>query len=140
MNELELAHFEDLANVLIEYDLNSDTIKISSKSKQTGDENFSYTFAKDGSVIDKTYKNFKPKSFDEDLDAQRDVAFRVVFFFISFILFCFGMLYLYHKLQQSAIPNEKDKQSFFDFLAGQIEDDYNVEHMPKNSLSGLYMR
>lgn len=35
-----------------------------------------------------------------ELDEARDVAFQVVFFFIALIFASFGLLYIYHKMEQ----------------------------------------
>lgn len=34
----------------------------------------------------------------EDLEVQRDIAFKVVFFFVAFVAACFGLLYVYHRV------------------------------------------
>lgn len=54
---------------------------------------------------------------------QREVAFKVVFFFVTFIIFCFGLLYVYHRIQQAALTPAERKQTFFDFLSGDMEND-----------------
>lgn len=58
----------------------------------------------------------------EEFEAQRDIAFKVVFFFTSFIVFCFGMLYVYHRMQQAALPESEKKTNFFEFLTGDYDD------------------
>jgi formate-dependent phosphoribosylglycinamide formyltransferase (GAR transformylase) len=60
----------------------------------------------------------------EELERQKEIAFKVVFFFIGFICFTFFLLYLYHRMVQQSLNAEEQKQSFFDFLAGQIDEDY----------------
>ena len=67
---------------------------------------------------------------------QRDIAFKIMYFFIVFIVATFGLLYAYFKMYQKeeqeaqrnkrakGIFDEKDTRqtAFFDFLAGQMED------------------
>lgn len=74
----------------------------------------------------------------EELDAQRDVAFKVMYFFIVFIIGTFGLLFAYFQMSQQQEQEEREKRgeqkakgtehTFFDFLAGQMEDteNYNV--------------
>ena len=64
------------------------------------------------------------------------MAFKILYFFIAFILFTFGLLYLYYKLDQKEQAEEQrakrakgvfygepNQQTFFDFLAGQVDDE-----------------
>eukprot|EP00347_Sterkiella_histriomuscorum_P003857 403362673 len=60
---------------------------------------------------------------EEEFEMQREVAFKVVFFFVTFIVFCFGLLYVYHRIQQASIPPSEKKQNFFDFLTGDLDDE-----------------
>ena len=41
-----------------------------------------------------------PEQRQLELDEAREVAFQVVFFFIALIIASFGMLYIYHKMEQ----------------------------------------
>ena len=41
----------------------------------------------------------------EDLEVQREIAFKVVFFFVAFIAACFGLLYVYHRVTQEAVKS-----------------------------------
>jgi len=72
----------------------------------------------------------------EELERQREIAFKIVYFFIGFIIFTFGLLYAYYKVDQKEQEEEKRKKralgafygeatngSFFDFLAGQMDDE-----------------
>lgn len=67
----------------------------------------------------------------DDMEMQRDVAFKIVYFFILFIIATFGLLYAYFKMSQkenmekerkarakSIFYGEPSQQTFFDFLAG----------------------
>jgi len=51
------------------------------------------------------------------------MAFKIVVFFIGFILLSFSVLYVYHRIKQQDV-SEKDKQSFFDFLEGTMEGEH----------------
>ena len=70
----------------------------------------------------------------EEIEMQRDVAFKVINFFIVFIIGTFGLIYAYFKLskkekleqeRQARAKNiffgEADQGTFFDFLASQSE-------------------
>lgn len=48
---------------------------------------------------------------EEELAAQRDIAFKVVFFFVGFIFVCFGLLYVYHRIHQAAAAPSQQKQT-----------------------------
>lgn len=83
---------------------------------ESGEPLVQYRIDKDGNLINKetpttdTKENTKTVSpvnieeevktmtAEEELDMQRDIAFRVVVFFISFIIACFGLLYVYHRI------------------------------------------
>ena len=69
------------------------------------------------------------------MEAQRDIAFKIVYFFIAFITFTFGLLYAYYKVDKKEQEQEQREKrakgvfygeatngSFFDFLAGQMDD------------------
>ena len=45
------------------------------------------------------------------IEEQREVAFKVVFFFIGLIAASFGVLYVYHKMTQANVKSEREKQS-----------------------------
>jgi hypothetical protein len=45
------------------------------------------------------------------IEEQREVAFKVCFFFISVIVASFAGLYIYHRMSQSKVNAEKDKQT-----------------------------
>jgi hypothetical protein len=36
----------------------------------------------------------------EEIEMQRDIAFKIVYFFIAFIIMTFGLLYAYYKVDQ----------------------------------------
>lgn len=70
----------------------------------------------------------------DNLEAQRDLAFKIVYFFIMFIIATFGLLYAYFRMdqkEQEKVSREKrakgtffgdiDNRTFFDFLAGQVD-------------------
>ena len=63
---------------------------------------------------------------------QRDIAFKIMYFFIIFIVMTFGLLYLYYRMNQQAAKEDREKRgqknsandtTFFDFLAGQMEEE-----------------
>jgi hypothetical protein len=78
------------------------------------------------------------------MEKQRDVAFKIMYFFIVFIIATFGLLYTYFKMSQKAEEDARrensasgmlegradfkkgqqiQKDNFFDFLAGQMENE-----------------
>ena len=74
----------------------------------------------------------------ESLDMQRDIAFKVVYFFIVFIIATFGLLYAYfqmNKKEEEELQRQYDlkhgprskafgnNDTFFDFLAGHHDDE-----------------
>lgn len=84
----------------------------------------------------------------EEIEAQRDIAFKIVYFFISFIIMTFGLLYAYYKVDQKEQERERrekqtkglfydepNQKTFFDFLAGQVDDEnYLVNPNARKSL------
>lgn len=76
----------------------------------------------------------------DNLENQRDLAFKIVYFFIMFIIATFGLLYAYFRMdqkEQEKINREKrakgtffgeiDNKTFFDFLSGQVDqENYQV--------------
>lgn len=76
-------------------------------------------------VVDTNIDSSLPNQLTpEELERQKEIAFKVVFFFIGFICFTFFLLYLYHRMVQNSLNADQEKQTFFDFLAGQIDEDY----------------
>ena len=69
----------------------------------------------------------------DDLEAQRDLAFKIVYFFIGFICLTFGLLYVYYRMHQADLREEKERkragsgsqneEAFFDFLVGHMDYD-----------------
>ena len=72
----------------------------------------------------------------EEIEMQRDIAFKIVYFFIAFIIMTFGLLYAYYKVDQKEQEREQrekrtkgiffeepNQKSFFDFLAGNLDDE-----------------
>lgn len=72
----------------------------------------------------------------EDMEMQRDIAFKIVYFFIFFIVLTFGLLYAYYKIDKKTQEEEErqkrakgifygesNQKTFFDFLAGQVDDE-----------------
>lgn len=70
----------------------------------------------------------------DNLENQRDLAFKIVYFFIMFIIATFGLLYAYFRMdkkEQEKLNREKrakgtffgdiDDRTFFDFLAGHVD-------------------
>ena len=67
---------------------------------------------------------------------QRDIAFKIVYFFVAFIILTFGLLYAYYKIDQKEQKREEqekrndqvffgdvNQKGFFDFLANQLDDE-----------------
>jgi len=72
----------------------------------------------------------------EEIAQQRDMAFKIVYFFIAFIIMTFGLLYAYYRVDKKEQERERrekqakgifydepNQNSFFDFLAGQVDDE-----------------
>ena len=64
--------------------------------------------------------NYSGSSFAEGIDSdprvltieeQREVAFKVVFFFIGLIAASFGVLYIYHRMTQANVKSVREKQT-----------------------------
>jgi len=83
----------------------------------------------------------------DDLDAQRDLAFKIVYAFIMFIIATFGLLYAYYKMDKKeqqqqarenrakgAIYGKESDRTFFDFLAGHVDEEANSKHNAARSL------
>ena len=79
----------------------------------------------------------------EEMEAQRELAFKIVYFFLGFIALTFTLLYVYYlvdKKEQEKEEREKrnkgvfygdvSQASFFDFLAGQVDDETYAGNMP----------
>ena len=45
------------------------------------------------------------------IEEQREVAFKVVFFFIGLIAASFGVLYVYHRINQANVKSVREKQT-----------------------------
>ena len=90
----------------------------------------------DGTITETLNFGGYPRSFnnlsEEEMEIQREIAFKVVFFFVGFICLCFGLLYAYHRMTQN-VTKQEEKQNFFDFLAGQVDDEAVVQ-------TSMYMR
>lgn len=75
----------------------------------------------------------------DDLEMQRDIAFKIMYFFIIFIVMTFGLLYLYFRLNKQAeeeeaarrgqkpITDNNDDRTFKNFLMGL--DDERASHL-----------
>lgn len=135
-------YHEHMKKLDVKVDLEKDEVKIQTQAKdESGKPMVSYTLKADGSVEKKlgTITNSTSASAsatvsaitmdqesmteEELLAQQKDVAFKIVVFFMGFIAVCFFMLYAYHAMTQKQLP-QTQKQGFFDFLAGAIDDDY----------------
>lgn len=55
-------------------------------------------------------------------EEQREVAFKVVAFFIMLIIGSFALLYIYHSCSQSGVKSLREKKTFMEFLAGELDD------------------
>ena len=45
------------------------------------------------------------------IEEQREVAFKVVFFFIGLIAASFAILYIYHRMTQANVKSVREKQT-----------------------------
>jgi len=73
-----------------------------------------------------------------DLEKQRDIAFKIMYFFIVFIIATFSLLYAYFRMTQNSEreaaqgkggkgqANRGQQQNFFDFIAGQMDEETYV--------------
>ena len=74
-----------------------------------------------------------------DLEKQRDIAFKIMYFFIVFIIATFSLLYAFFRMTQNSeqeaamrkgVKGQRavrdQQQTFFDFLAGQMDDENYV--------------
>lgn len=87
---------------------------------------------------------------------QREIAFKIVYFFLAFIVMTFGLLYAYYKVDQKEQEREQrekrtkgiffdepNQKTFFDFLAGSLDDEnYLVnpharKHLVQESNTGV---
>ena len=77
------------------------------------------------------------------LEEQRDLAYKIVYFFLIMIVATFGLLYVYYKMDQKEQLKEArhqrekgtffgdiDKTTNFDFLGGNSSPKYEVRSMP----------
>lgn len=55
-------------------------------------------------------------------EEQREVAFKVVAFFIMLIMASFAILYIYHRCHQASVKSQREKKTFLEFLAGELDD------------------
>lgn len=75
----------------------------------------------------------------QDLEKQRDIAFKIMYFFIVFIIATFSLLYAFFRMTQNSEQEaamrkgiakgervRDQQQTFLDFLAGQMEDENYV--------------
>ena len=69
-------------------------------------------------AYDYSGSNFAEAGIDGDndmkvltIEEQREVAFKVVFFFIGLIAASFGVLYIYHRMTQANIKSVREKQT-----------------------------
>lgn len=95
--------------------------------------------------VDPTTSNGEPQW--DNLESQRDLAFKIVYAFIMFIIATFSLLYAYYKLDKKeqeqqarenrakgAVSGKGSDRTFFDFLAGQIDDEKDSPHNAMRSL------
>jgi len=73
-----------------------------------------------------------------DLEKQRDIAFKIMYFFIVFIIATFSLLYAYFRMTQSSEREASQRKggkgqairgqqpNFFDFIAGQMDEETYV--------------
>jgi len=75
------------------------------------------------------------------MEEKEEIAFKVLSFFIMVILGSFGLLYVYHRIDQADKAQTK-RQSFMDFLSGHLDDrdlyatSHGAEKQQKNESSG----
>ena len=86
----------------------------------------------------------------DEAEAQRDIAFKIMYFFIAFILCTFSMLYAYFRMVQQSeiearqarrakgpmddknVPMTERESSFADFMTGQFDTNYIVNPYMRN--------
>lgn len=71
-------------------------------------------------------------------EEQREVAIKVVGFFIMLILGSFVLLYIYHRCSQSRARSAREKKTFFEFLAGEIDDTYPARNQVASNSNAQY--
>ena len=69
-------------------------------------------------LFDDLIKSIRPEDDGElddpkvlTIEEQREVAFKVVFFFIGLIAASFGVLYVYHRMTQAKVKSVREKQT-----------------------------
>jgi len=84
---------------------------------------FEKTVKADGSETVTTRIEGREQTFlSNDADGQKAIALKLIGFFLVFIVVCLGALYAYHRISQR--KQQVQKNNFFEFLAGQLEDEY----------------
>lgn len=86
----------------------------------------------------------------DEAEAQRDIAFKIMYFFIAFILATFSLLYAYFRMVQQSemearmarrnkglmddknVPLQERETSFADFMTGQFDVNYIVNPYMRN--------
>lgn len=93
---------------------------------------------------------------------QRDIAFKIMYFFIAFIIATFGLLYTYFKMSQQVEEDARreemglskgqfdkqgyQKETFFDFLQGNMDNEtyagnpYVREGMQRMNIQRMQMQ
>lgn len=88
----------------------------------------------------------------DSLDMQRDMAFKIVYFFIVFIIATFGLLYAYFQMNKKEMEEEEQRNqtkhsvrnknfgqgqdhTFFDFLAGNVDNESNLYAKKEENVS-----
>jgi hypothetical protein len=77
----------------------------------------------------------------DEIEAQRDIAFKIMYFFIVFILATFGMLYAYFKMaqnQQKGLMEKGQPESFADFMTGSYDANYLVNPHARGHINKAY--
>jgi len=125
LEKIEANKPEAISSVIAKVSTQEETESASNSSEQTTTD--AASSAGGGSPMNMT-----------DLDMQRDIAFKIVYFFIVFIVATFGLLYAYFQMNkkeleeeerrmnikhQSRNKNKGNDHTFFDFLAGSVDEE-----------------
>ena len=102
----ELNHPQAMAELNLNVDMKKKEMTISTVATTTdGLPMFEKVIKGDGTIIDTI--RVGDAAPEDDLEAQRDIAIKVILFFLGFILLCVGLLYAYHKMQKNQQQNQK---------------------------------
>jgi hypothetical protein len=109
------------------FDLEKDEVHVTSDAKDShGKSLLSFDITPDGTITSGVYRGSDqaasaPKTQTEIEAAQEQLAWNIIYFFVSFLFASVAGLYVYFKMQQKQVARS-DKQNFLEFLADKLED------------------